>query len=208
MRQRTVAAQTSESFGGNIVLGRPTDRSITVNVLFTANQDSVYLEYGESPGLLTQQTTPKPNIRANEPFEDVISGLQPNRRYYYRVRYRAVGQTSFGVSAEHSFHTQRAPGSAFTFTMIADSHLFTTQHCDPTRYALALKNALEDNPDFHIDLGDTFRTDTITNNSASLTFQQVVSRQIAHRPYFGILTHSAPLFLVNGNHDSEYLYYT
>ena len=208
VQYKTASAQTSESFGGNIVLGRPTDRSITVNVLFTANQDSVYLEYGESSGALMQQTAPKQNIRANEPFEDVISGLEPNRRYYYRVRYRVAGQTSFGASAEHSFHTQRAQGSTFTFTLIADSHLFTTQHCDPARYALALKNALEDNPDFHIDLGDTFRTDTITNNSASLTYQQVAARQIAHRPYFNVLTHSAPLFLVNGNHDSEYLYYT
>ncbi|MBL8172843.1 MAG: metallophosphoesterase [Acidobacteria bacterium] len=208
VQRKTASAQTSESFGGNIVLGRPTDRSITVNVLFTANQDSVYLEYGENPGLLTQQTAPKQNIRANEPFEDIISGLQPNRRYFYRVRYRAAGQTTFGASAEHSFHTQRAAGSAFTFTLIADSHLFTTQHCDPARYALALKNALDDNPDFHIDLGDTFRTDTITNNSASLIYQQVLNRQIAHRPYFNILTHSVPLFLVNGNHDSEYLYYT
>lgn len=47
VQHKTALAQTSESFGGNIVLGRPTDRSITVNVLFTANQDSVYLEYGE-----------------------------------------------------------------------------------------------------------------------------------------------------------------
>ncbi|HMX28531.1 MAG TPA: hypothetical protein PKC13_23290, partial [Blastocatellia bacterium] len=204
----TATAQTSETFGGNIVLGRPTDRSITVNVLFTANQDAVYLEYGESSGLLTKQTNQQQNIRVNAPYEEVISGLEPNRRYFYRVRHRAAGQSSFGASAEHSFQTQRAPGSTFTFTLVADSHLFTTQHCDPARYALALKNALEDNPDFHIDLGDTFRTDTITNNSAALTFQMVRDRQIAHRPYFNILTHSASLFLVNGNHDSEYLYYT
>ena len=157
-----VQAQTSETFGGNIVLGRPTDRSITVNVLFTANQDAVYLEYGESTGAYGKQTAPQQNIRASVPYEEVISGLEPNRRYFYRVRYRAAGQTTVGASAEHSFHTQRAPGSTFTFTLIADSHLFTTQHCDPARYALALKNALDDNPDFHIDLGDTFRTDTIT----------------------------------------------
>ena len=208
VQRKTVLAQTSESFGGNIVLGRPTDRSITVNVLFTANQDSVYLEYGDVSGALTQQTTPKQNIRANEPFEDIISGLQPNRRYFYRVRYRAAGQTTFGASAEHYFQTQRAQGSTFTFTLIADSHLFTAQHCDPARYALALANARDDNPDFHIDLGDTFRTDTITNNQSTLTYQQVVNRQIAHRPFFNILTPNAPLFLVNGNHDSEYLYYT
>lgn len=208
VQQQTASAQTSETFGGNIVLGRPTDRSITVNVLFTANQDEVYLDYGIASGTYTNQTPAKRSIQANVPYEEVISGLEPNRRYYYRVRYKAPNQTTFGASAEHSFHTQRAKDSTFTFSLIADSHLFTTQHCDPARYALALANARDDNPDFHIDLGDTFRTDTITNNSASLTYQQVLNRQIAHRPYFGILTHSAPLFLVNGNHDSEYLYYT
>ena len=208
VRQQTALAQTSENFGGNIVLGRPTDRSITVNVLFTANQDEVYLEYGENPGSMTNQTAPKQAIKANMPYEDVISGLQPNRRYYYRVRFKGPGQTAFGASAEHSFQTQRAPGSTFAFTLIADSHLFTTQHCDPARYALALQNARDDNPDFHIDLGDTFRTDTITNNPNDTTYQLVLNRQIAHRPYFNILTPSAPLFLVNGNHDSEYLYYT
>ncbi len=71
VRQRTVSAQSSETFGGNIVLGRPTDRSITVNVLFTANQDAVYFEYGESPGALTKQTNPQQNSRAKVPYEFV-----------------------------------------------------------------------------------------------------------------------------------------
>lgn len=208
VRQATTFAQVSEAFGGNIVLGRPTDRSITVNVLFNANQDSVYLEYGEKSGELTKQTNPQTNIRANQPYEEVIESLQPNLRYFYRVRFRGAGQVGYGASTEHTFQTQRAPGSTFTFTLVADSHLFTAQHCDPQRYALTLKNALDDNPDFHIDLGDTFRTDTITKSPNDLTYQLVLDRHIAHRPYFGILTHSAPLFLVMGNHDSEYLYYT
>lgn len=207
-QEQTVTAQVSESFGGNIVLGRPTNNSITVNVLFTKNQDSVYLEYGVAPGVYTNQTTAKQNIKANVPYEEVISGLEANRRYYYRVRSQAAGSATISASAEHSFQTQRPPGSSFTFSLIADSHLFTAQHCDPARYALALKNVLDDNPDFYIDLGDTFRTDTITNKPGDLTYQMVLDRHIAHRPYFGILTHSVPLFLVQGNHDSEYLFYS
>ncbi len=202
------SAQANETFDGNIILGRPTDSSVTVNVLFTANQDAVYLEYGDKSGELLRQTAVRQSVRANAPYEEVIGQLEPNRRYYYRVRFRGVGQTAFGASAEHSFQTQRPPGSAFTFTLVADSHLFTPVHCDPQRYALALANARDDNPDFHIDLGDTFRTDTITRDPMDTTYQLVVERMIAHRPFFGILTHSAPLFLVEGNHDSEYLYYT
>lgn len=201
-------AQESESFGGNIVLGRPTDRSITASVLFTSDQDTVYLEYGEQPGALAGRTPPQANVRAGEPYEEIIGGLQPDRRYYYRVRSKAAGQDLLAASAEHSFHTQRALGRTFTFTVVADSHLFTDAHCNPARYALTLRNARADAPDFHVDLGDTFRSDTIVKDAKDLTYAQVFERERAHRPYFGILTHSAPLFLVQGNHDSEYLWYT
>lgn len=202
------AGQVSTRFDGNIILGRPTDRSVVVNILFTTDQESVYLEYGTTSGDLTRQTPIRQGIRARVPLEETLAGLEPNRRHYYRVRFRGPGQTVFAASAEYTFHTQRARGSEFVFTMIADSHLFTAQHCDPERYALALQNALTDGPDFHLDLGDTFRTDTLTRTPAETTYQMVLDRQIAHRPYFGLLTHSAPLFLVQGNHDSEYLYYT
>ena len=203
----TARAQQSESFGGNIVLGRPTDRSVTVSVLFDRPQDLAYLEDGE-PGALTRQTPTRANVAAGVPYEAVLEGLLPDRRYAYRVRSRAAGSSATGASAEHAFHTQRAPGSTFTFTVVADSHLFTAEHCNPERYALTLANARDDAPDFHLDLGDTFRSDTITKNPQDLTYAKVYERAAAHRPYFGILTHSAPLFLVQGNHDSEYLWYT
>ena len=200
--------QVLPKFDGNIVLGRPTDRAVTVNILFNTDQESIYIEYGESSGSLLRQTPVRQAIRAKVAHEELVAGLEADRRYYYRVRFRGAGQTVYGATSEYSFHTKRAAGSTFTFTMIADSHLFTAQHCDPARYALALQNALADNPDFHIDLGDTFRTDTLTRDPVDSTYQMVLDRQIAHRPYFGLLTHSAPLFLVMGNHDSEYLFYT
>ena len=203
-----LTAQLATPFDGNIILGRPTDRSVTVNVLFNTDQESIYIEYGDSTGQLLRQTPIRTGLRARNAYEEVVSGLEPNRRYYYRLRFRGAGQPTYGASAEYTFHTQRAPGSTFTFTLIADSHLFTTQHCDPARYSLTLRNALADNPDFHLDLGDTFRTDTVTRDPADTTYQLVHDRQVAHRPYFGLLTHSAPLFLVMGNHDSEYLFYT
>ena len=205
---QSARAQEPESFGGNIILGRPTDRSITVNVLFTADHDSVYLEYGDKSGALDKQTPLRQSIKANVPYQEVIGGLFPNHRYYYRVCYKIFPQDAFGASAEHTFHTQRARGSTFTFTVIADSHLFTDKHCLPERYAQTLANAHSDNPDFHIDLGDTFRSDSIVKDPGDLTYQLVLDREIAHRPFFNIVTADAPLFLVNGNHDSEYLYYT
>ena len=205
-----LCAQNSESFGGNIILGRPTDRSITVNALFTTDQDGVFLEYGAAPGVYAGATPVRDSIKANVPYQEVIPSLAADRLYYYRVNSKAVGKTAFSQSAEHSFRTQRAKGSTFTFTIVADSHLPVAGHCNPNRYALTLQNASDDNPDFHIDLGDTFYSDNIggPGNQARMTYDQVVQRVISHRPFFGILTHSAPLFLANGNHDGEYLYYT
>ena len=113
-------AQTTETFGGNIVLGRPTDRSITVNVLFTADHDSLYLEYGDKSGALDKQTPLRQSIKANVPYQEVIGGLDPDQRYFYRVRYRKAAQDPYGASAEHSFHTQRLWGGTFTFTVVAD----------------------------------------------------------------------------------------
>lgn len=39
-----------------LLLGRPTDPSITINVLFPEDHDSAFLEYGLSPDALTHQT--------------------------------------------------------------------------------------------------------------------------------------------------------
>ena len=62
---------------------------------------------------------------------------------------------------EHSFHTQRASGSTFNFTVTADSHAqFNTAHQN------AMTNILNEHPDFNIDLGDTFSLDGTTSQSA------------------------------------------
>ena len=115
-----LCAQNSESFGGNIVLGRPTDRSITVNALFTTDQDGVFLEYGSASGDYAGKTPVRDSIKANVPYQEVIANLGADRLYYYRVNSKAAGKPAFSQSAEHSFRTQRAKGSTFTFTIVAD----------------------------------------------------------------------------------------
>jgi hypothetical protein len=60
-----------------------------------------------------------------------------------------------------------------------------------------LANALQDAPDFHLELGDTFMVDKYVR--PELSFGQY----LAQRYYFGKLCHSAPLFFVPGNHDGE-----
>ncbi|MBW1915029.1 MAG: metallophosphoesterase [Deltaproteobacteria bacterium] len=197
----------SENFGGNIVLGRPTDSSITVNVEFDVDQDEVYIEYGTDTGSYPNSTGTTTDVKGYveesgdttfQTYEQAITGLQADTRYYYRV-VSTIGENT-NYSDEHTFHTQRSKGGSFTFTIVADSHLFNSKHMFEGRYARAMKNVAADEPDFHIDLGDTFYVDHIN----SPDFDVVFERTIKHRPYFGFVTNSAPLFLVLGNHESEW----
>ena len=66
------------------VLGRPTDRSITVSILSPKNLDACF-EFGTKPGVYTRQT-PVREVAAGKPVEFLLDGLQANTRYYYRMR--------------------------------------------------------------------------------------------------------------------------
>ena len=94
--------------------------------------------------------------------------LMGNTKYYYVTMYRPHGSTSsFTAGTEHTFHTQRAIGSTFTFDVEADEHLY--DYGDPGLYKITLQNEVADNPDFMISLGDIFGDDhnpwTITSHS-------------------------------------------
>ncbi len=171
----------------DLLLARPARDSVTLCVL--AYQDTEgSVAYGTEQGQLTRQTPPR-QFTKGEPVDVVIGSLQPNTRYFYQFRADGIR------NAEGTFHTQRTPGSEFTFTVTADSHL--DERVDAELYQRTLANALADAPDFHIDLGDTFMTEK-HDSRANATRQY-----LAQRYYFGQLCHSAPLFLVLGNHDGE-----
>ncbi len=171
----------------DIILGRPARTGISARVLCT--QDTTgRIVYGTQSGCLSR-STPTHVFKAGEPSEIVLSGLQPNTRYFYRFR---AGETE---SPQYEFHTARRPGSDFTFTITADSHL--DANTDPATYQRTLANALSEKPDFHIDLGDTFMSEKHVSREAALR------QYLSQRYYFGLLCHSAPLFLALGNHDGE-----
>jgi len=174
----------------NLVLGRPTADSITAS-LYAKSDMQITISYGTTPGMYTAQSIPI-NLQALAPQNIELSGLAPNTAYYYNV-------ISNGTpSGEHTFHTQRTPGSSFAFTIDADPH-----NRDPRfngdLYATTLTNALADRPDFHINLGDTFMTEKVKPQ----TYAEVESTFTDFRSYFGIIGINAPLFLVNGNHEGE-----
>ena len=100
------------------MLGRPTANSIAINALSDTNA-AAYFEYGTAKGVYTQQTVVT-NLVASQPFEVVLSGLQPDTRYYYRLRLKYAGESSFEADAEHSFirNGHRAPPSPSAFRAI------------------------------------------------------------------------------------------
>ena len=116
------------SFPGPELLGRPTDSSVTVNVVASAAIQA-YFEYGTQSGGPYTQTSPASgaanpvSAAANVPLVVVLSGLNPDTQYFYRMVYRQTSTSSWITRDEHSFHTQRPPGSTFTFTVAADSHI-------------------------------------------------------------------------------------
>lgn len=96
-------AATLAKANTTIILGRPTSTAITAN-LVSAVPAEIHYEYGTASGVYTARTAAQ-NAAAGVPIETQIDGLQPNTRYYYKVI--ASGMPS----EEHSFQTQRAPGS-------------------------------------------------------------------------------------------------
>ena len=192
------------TFIGTELLGRPTDHSVTVSALSLLTLE-VYFEFGSGLGTYPRQTSTT-LYPAQSPIEVVLDGLLPNTRHFYRIRHRRPGEPAFTPGRERTFHTQRPPGEAFTFTVQADSHLRCKLATDDQEslalYRLALSNALSAEPDFHIDLGDTFMSEVYMGRDV-VDFEEAVSRHVEQRPFLGLVCHSAPFFLVLGNHEGE-----
>ena len=171
-------------YKGNVILGRPTDRSITLSVMVQKNTRA-RIVYGN--GIQTELF----DLKAGVPREIVLDHLNADALYHYRISNSESGELLF----EGTFQTCRKPGNSFTFTVQADSHL--DENCEPELYKICLANAMADKPDFHIDLGDTFMTGKHeSRETAALQYR-------AQRYYLGLIGHSVPVFLVLGNHDGE-----
>jgi len=185
-------AATTITFTAEELLGKPTDTSITINII-PASTIEYHYQYGTAPGEYTGQTADA-TATGGQPHEVVISGLTANTRYYYRMRYHLPGETDWVERAEHSFWTQRAQNTTFEFTVTADIH-----NNIGTNYATAMTSINNDPPDFHVDIGDTFMVDS------SATQTTINNSYMTHRgpQYFGRIGSSVPIFLSSGNHENE-----
>jgi phosphodiesterase/alkaline phosphatase D-like protein len=191
-----------------VILGQPTDSSVTVN----ARSDTaveMYFEYGLKSSTYTVQT--KSADAAADPYasgffvtQTPITGLQPNTQYYYRMQYRLVGSSgAFTPLAENTFHTQRPPGSTFVFCVQGDSHPERAKTMfNANLYIQTLTAVAAEHPDFYITSGDDFSVDTL---QPPYTEAAVTGRYTLQLPYFDLLARNSPLFLGTGNHEETSL---
>jgi hypothetical protein len=174
----------------NLILGRPTSNSITASA-YSKSDTQIAISYGITSGKPTSQTSIT-NLKANVPQNIELMNLEPNTTYYYRVLCNG------SPSVEHSFQTQRSPDNSFTFTIDADQHNRDSRF-NGELYATTLTNVVNDKPDFHVNLGDTFMTEKLQVQ----TYAEAESSFTDMRPFLGISGADVPLFLVNGNHEGE-----
>jgi hypothetical protein len=179
----------------DLLLGRPTANSVTASILaYEEREGLIQFTPGTSPATPPQETRPF-TLKPGTPAEVVLSGLPADAPCRYRLLTRRPGAKPWEPGPEHTFHTQRKAGSPFSFTLQADPHL--DYNTDPALYLRCLANARGDQPDFHIDLGDTFMTDKHRGRETA------AAQYVAQRYYFNHIAAGAPLFLVLGNHDAE-----
>ena len=192
----------SDGKGFSEILGRPTNVSVTMNILFDQPSE-VYFEYGTSSGNYNLKTTTFTTTKAT-PLVTDFTNLNVNTKYYYRTRFRQTGTiNSFEAGPEHTFQTQRSQGSSFTFTVEADEHLYDKKGVQSI-YQISLNNQAADKPDFMFSLGDTFGDD---HQPTTITSAQLDALHKFYRPFFGSLCNSVPFFFCLGNHEGENNYY-
>jgi phosphodiesterase/alkaline phosphatase D-like protein len=182
------------------ILGRPTASSVAVSAVADATLQT-YVQYGTSSQTYGKRTATITRT-AGTPIAVTLSGLKSNTRYYYRLRYRRPGAKTFSARPAHTFVTRRAPGSTFVFEVQGDSHPErANKQFNSALYTQMLKDVAADRPDFYLTSGDDFSVDTLK----TVTAETVAGRYLLQRPYLSLVGQSAPVFLVNGNHEQAAL---
>ncbi len=183
------------------ILGRPENRSIVISIV-PAKNVQLYYEFGTQSAFYSGRSDTLAGS-AGVPARTVLTGLSPDTRYFYRLRFREGGAGDFLAGEEFSFVTQRAKERSYTFAIEADPHPYDKKGSH-TLWPITLRNVRADSADFLLDLGDTFGDD---HNPTTITSEELRQLHLDDLPYFGQVCHSSPLFLCLGNHEGESGYY-
>ena len=179
----------------SIILGCPTANSVEMTI-HPKDAVEAFVEFGYAGKFSSKSATQ--SSMAGSSNMVTLEGLRANTEVDYRLRYRAATEKEFKTGPTYQFHTQRPTGANFVFEVQGDSHpeRWGKMH-EPQLYERALVSAAADRPDFFICLGDDFSVDTL-NERTKATVDAVYEKQV---PYLGLVGKTAPVFLVNGNHE-------
>jgi len=186
-------------FPGTVILGRPTGNEITFNLLAEYDILKVRIDAEPVGQVASASLSAVFSMKADQSIIVTLTGLKPNSRYLYTI----VRETSDGLvvcSPTHGFQTQRALGTPFKFSIIADSHLGTQHHCNVLRYQQTLSNVHYTQPDFVLSIGDDFRASMLKEPAVLGDVEKLYRNQ---RPYFLKFAQDSPLFNVVGNHEMQ-----
>ncbi len=195
-RARDYPLPTNGWAEGSLLLGNPTDRSVECVIHLKSDADA-YLEFGATASALDRKSSTVA-LKAGVPTNVKLTGLKPGALTYYRLRFKKTGQGQFETGPTYQVQTQRRPGDEFMFFVQGDSHpeRVPKMHV-PALYERILLTAASQKPDFLVCMGDDFSVDTLRERTQQ-TVEGAYKKQV---PYLGLVAHSAPIFLVNGNHE-------
>ena len=177
----------------DIIAVRQTNTSITFSILAYYTCDAK-IEYGLQGGSISRQVVF--SLIADVPKEILIDELQQSETYEYYFSYTTASSNQTKRSNKYSFETAKGPGLPFVFAIMADSHF--DKNTDTNNYKRTLKNISEEDPDFLIDLGDTFMSDKFGDD-----FSLAIVNYLSQRYFLGQVCHSFAYYFVQGNHDGE-----
>ena len=183
----SVACAATGAASYNVVLGRPTESSITLSILGNSNDwgGSAYVQYGTTSGgfypntsaTATSPVTAYPTGSTQPVIEVNLSGLAANTKYYYRVNYKAASASVYTAGNEYSFTTQRAPGSTFSFGVQGDSHpeRYNDKMFHYELYKLTMAEIAKRQPDLYFMLGDDFSSEKMIDNFEAASYPGVTA---------------------------------
>jgi len=185
-----------------VLLGQPTADSINLRLL-SDYPSTIIIEWGDG-NAATQKTTPL-KLTPSQPSTLLpLRNLKMSTRYAYRVLFQNnEACDGYYTTESFFFHTQRLFGEEFTFAVTADTHFNDENIFDQETFIQTRANMIKaahslPGYDFLIDLGDTFMGLKLkpTTGAEHLLYENAFKE-------LSPVARSAPIFLVNGNHDGE-----
>ncbi len=185
-------------------VARVTDASALIHCASLLPLD-FYVQYKITGNEAWHSTPILTNTAPGQAIEVTLRDLIPDTEYEYRIAYRKHGEKTFLFGDIYSFHTQRAVGEEFTFTIEADTHVRYSEELiadigsipQLQLQDLSWSSIESENADFHINLGDWFEG----RGDHCVTKQTALYEYTKTRAYQG--TRCWPTYFVLGNHEGE-----